>query len=225
MKPWHNGWVNNYLHQPPLFDDAYLTAAAAAVLDGDTLPGIVQAGHPVLRARALPFTGQFSDTDLARLIEIMAETMRGAPGVGLAAPQIGIPLQLAVLEDMFEVSPENAAARHREPLELLAILNPRYTPVGTETAAHYEGCLSMSGWHAVVDRPSTVELAYDDEHGTARTRRFSGWQARIVQHESDHLAGTLYIDKALTRSLASTAQYSEHWAHPGIAAAREGLGF
>lgn len=222
---WHNGGVNNLLPPTPMFDDAYLTQAVAAVLDGGALPAIVQAGHPVLRTRALPFTGQIDEADLARLIAIMADTMRTAPGVGLAAPQIGIPLQLAVLEDLFEVSPENAAARHREPLEFFAMFNPRYTPVGTETAAHYEGCLSMSGWQAVVERPAAVELAYDDEHGTARTRRFTGWQARIVQHESDHLAGTLYIDKAITRSLASSAEYSEHWAHPDIAAARAGLGF
>ncbi len=209
----------------PVFDDDYLTTAVAAVLNGADLPAIVQAGHPVLRAQALPFTGQLSKAELSGLIGFMTESMRAAPGVGLAAPQIGIPLQLAVLEDMFEVSAENAAAREREPLELFAILNPRYAPVGTATAAHYEGCLSMSGWQAVVDRPSTVELTYDDEHGTACKRRFSGWQARIVQHETDHLGGTLYIDKAFTRSLASTAAYTEHWAHPGIEAARNGLGF
>lgn len=225
------------MHDPelPVFDDAglnqgspsqtYLQQALAAVLDADGLPPIVQAGHPVLRARALPFTGQLTDPDLARLIEIMTETMRAAPGVGLAAPQIGIPLQLAVLEDVYDVSAENAAARHREPLELFAILNPRYTPAGNALASHYEGCLSVSGWQAVVDRPAAVDLSYDDELGTARTRRFTGWQARIVQHESDHLAGTLYLDKAHTRSLASNAQYNEHWANPDIAAARAGLNF
>ncbi|MFQ4148812.1 peptide deformylase [Arthrobacter sp. LAPM80] len=209
----------------PVIDDAYLRQAVAAVLAAESLPAIVQAGHPVLRMPAFPFTGQLTGAELARLVQIMTETMRAAPGVGLAAPQIGIPLQLAVLEDMFEVSVENAAARSREPLELLTILNPRYTPVGSDTASHYEGCLSMSGWQAVVERPSTVDLAYDDDHGTARIRRFSGWQARIVQHESDHLAGALYIDKAVTRSLASNAQYSQHWANPGIAAAKAGLGF
>lgn len=219
----------------PVVDDAglrlgspgqvYLRQSVAAVLDGDGLPPIVQAGHPVLRARALPFTGQFTGPELSRLIEIMTETMRAAPGVGLAAPQIGIPLQLAVLEDQYDVTAENAAARHREPLELFAILNPRYTPVGSALASHYEGCLSVPGWQAVVDRPGAVDLAYDDECGTGRTRRFTGWQARIVQHETDHLAGTLYIDKAHTRSLASNTQYSEHWANPDVAAARAGLDF
>ena len=213
------------MSEPLTIDDAYLRATVSAILAADELPAIVQAGHPVLRARALPFTGQLSAAELARLIEIMTATMHAAPGVGLAAPQIGLPLQLAVLEDMFEVSPENAAARQREPLERFTIINPHYRPLGSELAAHYEGCLSMAGWQAVVERPAAVELRYDDEHGTARTRQFSGWQARIVQHETDHLFGTLYIDKAHTRSLASNAQYSEHWANPDIAAAKAGLRF
>ena len=225
--------VNNPLegsNMRHVLTEEYLRESIAAVLESAglesaVLPEIVQAGHPALRARALPFTGQVSDTDLARLIEIMRATMHAAPGVGLAAPQLGIPLQLAVIEDMFEVSVENATARQREPLEPFTLINPRYTPLGTELAAHYEGCLSMTGWQAVVERPSAVELKYDDEHGTAQTRQFSGWQARIVQHESDHLFGTLYIDKAHTRSLASNAQYSQHWANPDILAAREGLGF
>ncbi|PYI37547.1 peptide deformylase [Arthrobacter psychrolactophilus] len=209
----------------PLFDDANLKRIVASILDSDTLPAIVQAGHPVLRAQALPFSGQLSREELTALIALMTETMRAAPGVGLAAPQIGIPLQLAVLEDQYEVTEANALARAREPLELFAILNPRYTPVGTELASHYEGCLSMSGWQAVVDRPACVDLAYDDEYGTARTARFSGWQARIVQHETDHLSGTLYIDKAHTRSLASNVNYGDFWANPDIAAAKAGLSF
>ncbi|ALO67007.1 peptide deformylase [Arthrobacter alpinus] len=213
------------MSEPLTIDEAYLRATVTAILTSDELPAIVQAGHPVLRARALPFTGQLTAPELARLIEIMTATMHAAPGVGLAAPQLGIPLQLAVLEDIFEVSPENAAARDREPLERFTIINPHYEPLGSELASHYEGCLSMSGWQAVVDRPAAVALKYDDEHGTARTRQFSGWQARIVQHETDHLFGTLYIDKAHTRSLASNAQYSEYWANPDIAAAKAGLQF
>lgn len=208
-----------------LFDQSYLHRTVRAILDAGDLPAILQAGHPVLRARALPFTGQLTPAELAQLIGIMTETMRAAPGVGLAAPQIGIPLQLAVLEDQHQLTPENAGARDRAPLELLTILNPHYTPVGTGLAAHYEGCLSMSGWQGVVERAATISLRFDDEHGAAQTRQFTGWQARIAQHESDHLAGTLYIDKAHTRSLANNTQYSEHWANPDIAAARAALHF
>jgi len=208
-----------------LFNDDDVRAAVRAVLDAEELPAIVQAGHPVLRAQAVPFTGQVDAAELARLIEIMRQVMYAAPGVGLAAPQIGIPLQLAVLEDLYEVPAENAAARERAPLEFLALLNPRYTPIGTGLASHYEGCLSMSGWQAVVDRAAVIELEYDDEHGDTLTRQFSGWQARIVQHETDHLSGTIYIDKAHTRSLSNNAEYANRWANPGIAEAKFILNF
>jgi peptide deformylase len=174
-----------------LFTDAHLREMVAAVLNAEALPAIVQAGHPVLRAQAVPFTGQLGAAELARLIELMRTTMHAAPGVGLAAPQIGIPLQLAVLEDLYDVPADNAAARKRQPLEFFTILNPHYTAVGTETESHYEGCLSVRGWQAVVDRAATIDLAFDDETGSARTRRLGGWQARIAQHETDHLSGTV----------------------------------
>jgi peptide deformylase len=207
------------------FTDDFIREAVAGILDAGTLPAIVQAGHPVLRAQALPYTGQLPEGQLARLIALMRDTMHAAPGVGLAAPQVGIPLQLAVLEDLYEVPAENATVRDRRPLEFLTILNPRYTPVGSGTVPHYEGCLSMSGWQAVVDRAATVDLAYDDEHGTAAGCRFSGWQARIVQHETDHLSGTIYLDKAYTRSLTSDAEYAANWARPDVAGARAALRF
>lgn len=199
--------------------------AVERVLSAGALPPIVQAGHPVLRRRAAPFDGQIPPEQLDRLIGIMRQVMHDAPGVGLAAPQLGIPLQLAVLEDQFEVDPEAAALRNRRPLEFMAILNPSYTALGSGLAAFYEGCLSLSGLQAVVARPDTVQLEYLTPDGAAERRRFSGWQARIVQHETDHLNGILYIDRAQLRSLSSNAEYAAHWAEAGIGKAREGLGF
>lgn len=195
------------------------------ILSAGSLPPIVQAGHPALRQRAAAFDGQLSAGQLARLIGVMREVMHEAPGVGLAAPQLGIPLQLAVLEDQFDVDPDAAALRNRSPLEFLAILNPRYTAAGTGLAPFYEGCLSLNGLQAVVARPDTVVLEYQTPDGAAERRTFSGWQARIVQHETDHLNGILYIDRAQLRSLSSNAEYAAHWAEPGISKAREGLGF
>lgn len=207
------------------FSDSYVVEAVAQILAAGTLPDIIQCGNPVLRAQAVEYTGQLSDADLAELISLMRRTMLAAPGVGLAAPQIGIPLQLAVLEDLYEIPQESAVARNREHLEFLAILNPRYMPLGSQREAHYEGCLSVSGWQAVVERHASIELTYDGEFGSREVRKFSGWQARIVQHETDHLEGTLYVDKALMRSLSSTGEYLTHWAHPDISAARIGLNF
>jgi peptide deformylase len=195
------------------------------ILSAGSLPPIVQAGHPALRQRAARFDGQLSADELTRLIAVMRQVMHEAPGVGLAAPQLGIPLQLAVLEDQFDVDPDSAALRSRVPLEFLAILNPRYTQAGPGLASFYEGCLSLSGLQAVVARPDAVLLEYQTPDGGAEQRTFSGWQARIVQHETDHLNGILYLDRAQLRSLSSNAEYAAHWAEPGIDKAREGLGF
>jgi peptide deformylase len=195
------------------------------ILTAGSLPPIVQAGHPALRQRAAEFDGQLSEDQLASLIGVMRQVMHEAPGVGLAAPQLGIPLQLAVLEDQFDVDPDAAALRNRSPLEFLAILNPRYTPQGSGLASFYEGCLSLNGLQAVVARPDAVLLEYVAPDGVAERREFSGWQARIVQHETDHLNGILYIDRAQLRSLSSNGEYAAHWAEPGINKAREGLGF
>jgi peptide deformylase len=179
----------------------------------------------VLRQHAAAVEGQISDTELKQLIVLMRNVMHEAPGVGLAAPQIGIPLQLAVLEDQFDVDPEAAAVRHRTPLDFLAILNPRYAPLGKETAAFFEGCLSLSGLQAVVVRHERVLLRYETPEGQGTEQAFEGWQARIVQHETDHLQGTLYVDRAELRSLSSNAEYAANWAEPGIGKARAALGF
>ena len=207
------------------FSIAQVQEMVAAVLESEQLPAIVQAGHPVLRSEAQLVDGQLSSEEISALTQLMRRVMHAAPGVGLAAPQIGIPLQLAVLEDLHEVDAEVAAVRQRTPLPFLAIINPRYEPSGDATASCYEGCLSISGWQAVVERPLHVRLDYIDEGGADRSGEFRGWPARIVQHETDHLAGTLYIDKALTRSLACNEEYSQRWAQPGIELAQEGLGF
>ncbi|GGH92257.1 peptide deformylase [Arthrobacter liuii] len=199
--------------------------AVERLLSAESLPPIVQAGHPALRQRAAAFDGQLSQDQLGRLVGIMRHVMHEAPGVGLAAPQLGIPLQLAVLEDQYDVDPEAAALRNRSPLEFLAILNPRYTPLDSGHASFYEGCLSLNGLQAVVARPDAVLLEYVTPDGAAERREFSGWQARIVQHETDHLNGILYIDRAQLRSLSSNAEYAAHWAEAGISTARDGLGF
>lgn len=199
--------------------------AVEQVLNSGVLPPIVQAGHPVLRQRAAPFTGQLDDAELGRLIDLMRRVMHKAPGVGLAAPQLGIPLQVAVLEDRFDVDPDVAAARGREPLPFFAMVNPSYQPLGTAQQAFYEGCLSVNGLQAVVRRPESVRLDYTAPDGSAQQRNFTGWQARIVQHETDHLHGILYLDRAELRSLSSNAEYSARWAQPDISHARQELGF
>ena len=191
----------------------------------ETLPTIVQLGHPVLRMEAQEYTGQLEPEALNSLLDIMRATMHAAPGVGLAAPQIGLPLSLAVLEDTFAVDAEITAVREREPLEYFAMINPSYRALGTRTASFYEGCLSFNGFQAVVERPADVIATYSTPAGKAIERDFHGWQARIVAHETDHLGGTVYIDRAITRSLVGAEEYANRWAGADIAAARTGLGF
>ncbi len=215
----------SFLARPTDYSAARISEAVQEILGAGVLPQIVQAGHPVLRHVAAPFDGQVSDADLGHLIDLMRSVMHKAPGVGLAAPQLGIPLQLAVVEDQFAVDPEVAAVRGREPLPFFAMLNPSYQAVGTTSVAFYEGCLSVGGLQAAVLRPESVQLSYTTPDGTQLQRVLSGWQARIVQHETDHVHGILYLDRAELRSLSSNAEYSARWSQPDISLARQELGF
>ncbi|MFJ5088119.1 peptide deformylase [Streptomyces sp. NPDC088674] len=190
----------------------------------DPLP-IVAAGDPVLRTPAAPYEGQLPEALLARLLAAMRRTMREAPGVGLAAPQIGVPLRLAVLEDPATVPEEVRRVREREPLPYRVLVNPVYEGVGERRAAFYEGCLSVPGWQAVVARHAVVRLRAEDEHGRALDEEVRGWPARIVQHETDHLDGTLYVDRALPRSLTSNENLLRYWNDPAPERAAAELGF
>lgn len=185
---------------------------------------IVQLGHPVLRQQAVAYENQLPTDLLEELLEAMRQTMYDAPGVGLAAPQVGIPLQIAVLEDLYPIPEEAATMREREPLEYFEIFNPEYVSSSDREAVFYEGCLSFDGFQGVVTRPADISATYKDRDGQEITRSFSGWQARIVQHETDHLSGTVYIDKAETRSLINE---TELWRHEGmdVATAQKVLNF
>ncbi|MFE0949820.1 peptide deformylase [Streptomyces mutabilis] len=192
---------------------------------GGPLP-IVEAGDPVLRRVAEPFDGQLAPPLLARFVEALRLTMHAAPGVGLAAPQVGVGLRIAVIEDPAPVPEEVRVARGRVPQPFRVLVNPAYEPVGDGRAAFFEGCLSVPGWQAVVARHAEVRLRAWDEHGRAVDEVFSGWPARTVQHETDHLDGVLYLDRAETRSLASSRAMAELWgqATPERAAAALGFG-
>ncbi len=199
---------------------------AAAQQDPSGIVPIVQAGHPVLRMVAEPYDGQLDASELEALIAVMRRTMHAAPGVGLAAPQIGLPLALAVVEDPGAIDDETRVARERPAVPFRVLVNPRYTAVGEERAAFYEGCLSVEGYQAVVARPRQVRLTGADENGAALDEVVSGWPARIVQHETDHLGGTLYVDRALLRSLAATDDLGGSWAAEARpVAAAKALGF
>jgi peptide deformylase len=169
---------------------------------------IVQAGDPVLREAARPLTlSEIASAETQQLIRDMRETMHAAPGVGLAAPQIGLPLQLAVIEDpesiLEDVPAHELAEKERRPVPFHVIINPVITRMAEDNAHFYEGCLSLAGFSAVVPRARTIRVEYLDERGAARVVEASGWYARILQHEIDHLRGALYIDRMQSRTFTS----------------------
>lgn len=172
---------------------------------------IVQAGAPVLRRRAKEVPASlFGTPALAELVKLMVDTMRAAPGVGVAAPQIGVPLRIFVAEDLEErmahVPEATRALRGRRPLPLMVLVNPEVTLLAGDEMTFYEGCLSVRGYGALVRRANAVTVQGVDEHGAPVSARLGGWHARIMQHEMDHLNGTLYIDRMISRSFASDTE-------------------
>jgi peptide deformylase len=156
-------------------------------------------GDPVLRQPARLLTvDEILVERTQELIASMRETMRDAPGVGLAAPQVGVALQLAVIEDreeyMKDLSVEQLAERERKPVPFHAIINPVLIPASESTLEFFEGCLSIPGFTALVPRAPRVRVECLDHNGQPHVIDASGWYARILQHEIDHLRGALYID-------------------------------
>ena len=141
--------------------------------------------------------------------------MHEVPGVGLAAPQLGLALQLAVIEDREEYHKDVSEAllqeRERRPVPFHAVINPAIEEMGDEKAEFFEGCLSLSGFTALVPRARAVRVSCLDERGEHKIIEASGWYARILQHEIDHLNGTLYIDRMRTRSFTSMQNLTEFW--------------
>jgi len=189
---------------------------------------IVQVGATVLRQVGRHVDpAEVRTNEFQRLIESMRTTMKEAPGVGLAAPQIGRSLQLAVAEDPPEFieqqTPDQAALTERDTLPFMVLINPILEPVGDETAEFFEGCLSVDGYRALVLRHRRVHLRWTDATGAEHDREFAGWPARILQHEVDHLHGIVYTDRMLPRSLVTTKSWSEQWAELPIAEVHKAL--
>ncbi|WP_019159514.1 peptide deformylase [Brevibacterium senegalense] len=225
------------LNDPDLTRDTSPTAIRDAVLrlldiagrTGGVLP-IVEAGDPVLRMETAPVDGQLDDDVLTAFADAMRTTMRAAPGVGLAAPQVGVPLRLFVAEDPVPADPDSAAQarrdmRRRVPFGPRTVLNARYEATTDRTASFYEGCLSIPGYQAVVDRPLTILLRGADLTGASVEEELTGWPARIVAHETDHLDGILYLDTAQMRSLATDEAVARWWGRADTREAAAALGF
>ncbi|MBV8706132.1 MAG: peptide deformylase [Acidobacteriaceae bacterium] len=183
---------------------------------------IVQVGDPVLRQTGRTLTKEeIRSREIQDLIAAMRETMYDAPGVGLAAPQIGLSIQLAVIEDkpeyVKEAPPGFLKERERKPVTFHVIINPKLTLSEGERVSFYEGCLSLTGFTAVVPRARSVRVECLDHRGEPRTIEASGWYARILQHEIDHLNGTVYIDRMHSRTFSTTDGFNAFWKDKSVA--------
>ena len=192
-------------------------------------PRIVQVGDPVLRSAATAVdVDAIGRPELRDLVAGMVAAMRKAPGIGLAAPQVGVSKRIFVMEDRPEMTADLPKAvlleREREPSPLRVLINPVVRPVGSQTRDFFEGCLSITGYTAMVTRHREVAVAYLDEKGEPREWIARGWPARVAQHEYDHLEAVLYTDRMIARSFMSNDEFRARYAARPIAEVKQELG-
>ncbi len=156
-----------------------------------TIRQIVTLPDPVLRRKARPVT-RF-DAELQTLVDDMIETMRAAPGVGLAAPQVGVSERVIVVE---YVENEEAEDAEDAPKKLYVMVNPEIKKCSETTEKGIEGCLSVPGWQGEVERALEVTVKGLTRRGQPMKVKAKDWMARIFQHEIDHLNGLVFTDLA-----------------------------
>ena len=147
---------------------------------------VLRMGDPRLTEPSRPVEG-YPAKDLDALIADMQDTMKALDGAGLAAPQIGVPLQVVIFGVDF-----NPRYPDAEPVPNTVLINPVLTPVGTDMEEGWEGCLSVPGMRGLVPRYRQLRYQGYDAQGNRIDRTVAGFHARVVQHECDHLAGILY---------------------------------
>lgn len=177
---------------------------------------LCQAGQPVLREKAKVLSKQIlAKKQTQDLIDLMIQTLRDSPGVGLAAPQVGEQLQIFIVEDLakyHELVPKDVLmAQERKPVPLRVFVNPKLEVMNSENALFFEGCLSVEGYMAAVPRAKSVRITALDRHGKSVAITAHGWFARILQHEFDHLNGRLLIDRMIPESFMTLKNFSLKW--------------
>ena len=148
---------------------------------------IIEAPDPRLRTKSTPV--ETVDAELRALIADMFETMYDAPGIGLAAIQIGVPKRVLVIDLQEEDGDDGAPVRNPR-----VFINPEFYEAAAEFSVYNEGCLSVPDQYADVERPVALRARWIDEHGAAHDERIEGMLATCLQHEMDHLEGVLFID-------------------------------
>jgi peptide deformylase len=168
---------------------------------------IVTVGHPVLRERARDLTAEeLASPEIQRLIDDLIDTMRAAGGAGLAANQVGEAVRVAVIEVQ-----DNPRYPYKPPIPLTVIVNPTFEPVGDETVAINEGCLSVPGLRGTLERHVTVRVRWLDRDGVAHEELRRGLTAGTFQHEIDHLDGVLFLDHVTDPTTFTTWEQFERF--------------
>jgi peptide deformylase len=169
---------------------------------------VARLGHPVLRQQAEPVpVGDIRSAGVQRLIDDMVETMREYDGAGLAANQVHTLLQIAVIE--VDTNPRYPDAPG---IPLTVLINPVVTPLTEEREDGWEGCLSLPDMRGVVSRHTAVRLECYDRGGHPVEVVAKDFFARVIQHETDHLQGIVYVDRMSDlRTLSHIAEWNKHW--------------
>ena len=166
---------------------------------------ITTVGDPVLRERAAEVSpDELRAPETQRLIDELIVTRRDAAGAGLAAPQVGVPMRIAVVE-----VDESTRRRYpyKPPVPLTVIVNPVIEPLSDETLLINEGCLSVPGLRGDVERHTQIRVQYLDRNGARHEEEAVGLTAGTFQHEVDHLDGVLFLDRADPRSLSTWEEF------------------
>jgi peptide deformylase len=170
---------------------------------------VARMGHPVLRTRAQPIERSgIKSAVVQRLIDDMMDTMTEYHGVGLAAPQVHESVRLFVVA----FDPAQPELPEDQPAEPFAILNPEIAPLGDEIVEDWEGCLSIPDIRGRVPRLRELRLRAHDRKGDRFELRLQNFQARVIQHETDHLDGVLFFDRMRSfETLAFLDEYARYW--------------
>ena len=179
---------------------------------------IVTIGDPVLRRRGRDVTpDELATPEIQQLIDDLIETRRAANGAGLAAPQVGEGVRIAVVEN----EGDNPRYPYKPPIELRVLVNPTLEPADSEMVVINEGCLSVPGLRGDLERCVSVRARYLDREGREQEEVVRGLTAGTFQHEVDHLDGILFVDRADPRSLATWEQFDRHGREEFVARAEE----
>ena len=175
---------------------------------------VAHMGHPVLRAKARPLSAaEIRSDEVQRLIDDMFDTMREYHGIGLAAPQVHESVRIFVAgftTDGNEIDPDDEAP-------MMALINPEIAIVGREQVEDWEGCLSIPDIRGRVPRAKSIVVKAYDRSGKRVEIKASGFTARVIQHESDHLDGVLFFDRMDSfESLTFLEEFGRYWSRRDI---------